>query len=269
MLLTPEAFQDLLRLLDQHPEWQGELRRRLLTDALLQLPALVGQLVAAQTRTEGRMETLAEAQARTQQHVEALAAQVGTLAQAQACTETLTEAMADAQTRTTAALEVMIQKVDQLTSQVGALVDRVGDHEGQLLELEYIRKAAGRFGRIARRVRVLDPGVLVNRLDDAMDDGRLTFEEWNALLNTDFVAEGRRSEDQAEVYLLVEVSSAIDIRDLERARDRSSALAKLGRPVVPVAAGRSIHLEADQAARGWGIWRVLNGRAISPDEPAW
>jgi len=44
MAFTVEDFQDLLRLLEDHPQWQVELRRRLLTDELLELPALVRQL---------------------------------------------------------------------------------------------------------------------------------------------------------------------------------------------------------------------------------
>jgi hypothetical protein len=40
---TVGDFQDLVRLLREHPEWQAELRRQILSKEGLRLPALVGQ----------------------------------------------------------------------------------------------------------------------------------------------------------------------------------------------------------------------------------
>ena len=41
MAFTVRDFTDLVRLLNEHPEWQSELRRIVLTDELLTLPDLV------------------------------------------------------------------------------------------------------------------------------------------------------------------------------------------------------------------------------------
>jgi hypothetical protein len=38
MAFTVEEFRDLLRILDERPEWRAELRRLVLTDELLALP---------------------------------------------------------------------------------------------------------------------------------------------------------------------------------------------------------------------------------------
>lgn len=57
------TFRDLVQVLETHPEWRAELRRLVLTDELLTLPELVRGLAEAQSRTEGRVEELAEAQA--------------------------------------------------------------------------------------------------------------------------------------------------------------------------------------------------------------
>ena len=58
-------FHDVARLLEEHPEWRAELRRLVLTDDLLTLPAqitrLTGQvaaLVDVQTRTDARATAL-------------------------------------------------------------------------------------------------------------------------------------------------------------------------------------------------------------------
>ena len=55
MPFTVEDFHDLTALLEQRPNWRSELRRLLLTDEVLRLPALVQQLVEAQQRAEARL----------------------------------------------------------------------------------------------------------------------------------------------------------------------------------------------------------------------
>ena len=67
MAFTIDDFKDLVELLNVHPEWRGELRRLVLTDELLELPAIVRDLAEAQKCTELRVEELAEAQKRTEQ----------------------------------------------------------------------------------------------------------------------------------------------------------------------------------------------------------
>jgi phage shock protein A len=87
MPFTVDDFQDLIRLLAQRPEWRAELRRHVLSDELLELPAIVrqlaDQLVEAQARTDQRLERvesvlerLAEAQGRTETRVGRLEGEV-------------------------------------------------------------------------------------------------------------------------------------------------------------------------------------------------
>ncbi|MEN3000487.1 MAG: hypothetical protein ABDI19_01440 [Armatimonadota bacterium] len=60
MAFTINDLHDLIRLLEEHPEWRAELRRVLLTEELLQLPDLVRDLAEAQRRTEQQLAELAE-----------------------------------------------------------------------------------------------------------------------------------------------------------------------------------------------------------------
>lgn len=80
MAFTVEHFRDLLRLLQEHPEWRAQLRQHVLTDEILELPALVRQLAeqvqalaAAQARAEERLARLEEGQARLEQAMAQLA----------------------------------------------------------------------------------------------------------------------------------------------------------------------------------------------------
>ena len=56
MPFTVEEFQDLIRLLEQHPEWRAELRRHVLSDELLELPAVVRQLADQLTALTARLD---------------------------------------------------------------------------------------------------------------------------------------------------------------------------------------------------------------------
>jgi hypothetical protein len=229
MAFTVEDFQDLLRLLEQHPEWRAELRRHVLTEELLTLPALVQQLAE-------RLDTLA--------------ARVDALAQAQA--------------RTEAQLESLAESVRQLVAQGSEHTARLGELTGELLELRYARRGPAYFSRLARGLRVVDTGQLADRLDDAVAAGKLTDHERDSLLEADIVLSGRRREDQEPIYILVEVSYGIGRSDVQRAADCARLLEKLGQPAVPAVAGRWIDPDTDRMARAYGVWQVLNGRAIPP-----
>ena len=263
MAFSVEDFQDLLRLLDQHPDWQAELRRRLLTDELLELPALFRQL------TE-RVESLAEAQVRTEQRLDTLTARVEALAQAQLRTEQRLEALADRlgvfQEQTHGRLNVLESLMGQLLAQTQEIMGRVGEHSGSLLEMDYRNKYAARFARVATRLRAIDQARLGALIADAADDGTLTGAEADDLLQTDIILLGRRRGDGAEVYLAIEVSWGIGRDDIDRAERRSRILAKLGKPGVPVVAGKWMDSMLESMAGSYGVWCVLNGMTKPPEE---
>lgn len=65
-------FSDIIRLLEEHPEWRADLRRLVLTDDLLALPAQVAQLTEQVAQMTVHMQALAEAQRRTETQLETL-----------------------------------------------------------------------------------------------------------------------------------------------------------------------------------------------------
>src|SRR6266540_1684141 len=87
MAFTVQDFGDRLRLLEEHPEWRSELRRHVVSDELLELPALVRALVEAQRSTDKRIERLTEQLKGLAQRVDHLAVQVEALVQVQMRTE--------------------------------------------------------------------------------------------------------------------------------------------------------------------------------------
>ncbi|MDW8105292.1 MAG: hypothetical protein RMK92_09810, partial [Armatimonadota bacterium] len=75
--MVVEDLRDLIRLLEQHPDWRAELRKVLLGDELLQLPELVREILLIlrqhseilQRHSEA-IERLIEAQRRTEERLE-------------------------------------------------------------------------------------------------------------------------------------------------------------------------------------------------------
>ncbi len=247
MPFTVEDFPDLIRLLEQHPEWRAELRRQVLSDELLALPTLVRQIAEAQAATETRLdrieaaiERLVEAQARTEQRVEELAARMDQLA-------TRMDQLTDAQIR-------LEQAMASLAVDVAAL-------KGHDLERRYRERPFDFFGRLIRRAHTYTQEELDQWLEAPVAAGALSESEADEILLADVVVRGRRKSDGAEVYLVVEVAATLDSHDVERAARRAELLGRAGVVALPVMAGPAASQDAQQAARAAGMTWLANGAA--------
>ena len=229
MVFTVKDYQDLARLLREHPEWREELRRLVLSEELLALPEIVRELALAQRRTEEGVGALAAAQQRTEERVNTLTEQVRLLTEGQ---ERLTE------------------QVRLLTEGQQRLTDTVGGLKGWVLERIYADRAGAYFGRLLRQVKVVEVHTLEDQLEAA-----LTAEEFHDVLLLDVLVRGRvrRVGEGPEVWLAVEVSAVVDQRDVERAVRRAGHLRKAGYRVVPVVAGEGVTQGGQEAA---GVQRV-------------
>jgi hypothetical protein len=241
MPFTIEEFHDLIRMLDERPEWRSELRRLVLTDELLALPAQMAELrvlteqrfqelAAAQRRTEERVAELAVAQRRTEEQVAAVSAQLADL----------------------------IQVVQTFSTDLGEL-------KGRSLEGDYRTRVYAYFSRLVRRAHVLSPDELTSLLEDALDRGALSEDQAEDVSLADVIVRGRRRSDGAEVFLVVAVSWGVGPQDVERATRRAALLAHTGSPALPVVAGKWVTPEAAQLARTQQVWQLTNGRAIRPE----
>ena len=255
MPFTVEDFNDLVRILEEKPEWRAALRRQVLTDELLALPEQVASLRAETERRfqelTAQVAELATAQKRTEEQVITLTAQMATL------TTQVTE-LVDAQRRTDG-------QIVELTQVVRTLVDDVGELKGDALENRYRNRVFAYFGRLLRRAHVLSPDELTSLLEEAVDSGALSEAEADEVALVDLVVRGRRREDGTQVYLAVEVSWSVDLNDVERAIRRANLLAKIGTPTMPVVAGRRATDEAKQLARMEQVWQLTDGRTVPPE----
>src|SRR5262245_21063845 len=215
MPFSIEEFQELIRLLQERPEWRADLRRLVLTDELLALPELVRELVQAQQRTEGRIGrlegaliTLTEAQQRTEVRVGRLEESVDSL---RAETERRFQELATAQLTLSghmddmrAAMQSMEESIAILTTTVGRLQDDVGELKGSDLERRYRERPFVYFQRLIRQAHTLSGDELNAMLDRAVTAGQLTEEDVDEIVWADAIVRGRRRENNEEVYLVVE-----------------------------------------------------------------
>lgn len=259
---TVDEFRDLLRLLQERPEWRAELRRVVLTDELLALPAQVAELRA---ETERRFQELAQAQARTERQVAALAeAQARTEEQVKALSARVTE-LAEAQARTEIQLAALAEQVAKLAQRLETLTIEVGELKGMQLEADYRAKGHAYFSRLVRRPHVLSADEVTALVEDAQDRGILSEAEARELYDTDLIVHGKKREDGTEVYLVVEVSWGVGLHDVERVLKRAALFARLGMAVMPVVAGKRLTADAIRLARTQQVWQVTDGYAVPPE----
>jgi cell division protein FtsB len=146
MAFTVRDFEDMLRILEEKPEWQQRMRQAILTRELLELPARFEQLVET-------VKELVEAQRRTDARVDALTATVAELVEAQRRTEAQVAELAEAQRRTDA-------RVDALTATVAELVEAQRRTEAQVAELaEAQRRTEAQVAELAEAQRRTDARV--------------------------------------------------------------------------------------------------------------
>jgi hypothetical protein len=234
---TIDDLQDLIRLLQQHPEWRAEVRRLVLTDDLLALPEVVRELAAAQALTATRLEQLAAAQERTETRlnelvarVEQLATQVGELA---------------------TTLHGVLESQKTMQEDIGYL-------KGWALESRFQQHAGAYFGRLVRRAHRLGDDELETLIEPALADGRLSRDDFDDIRAADIVVRGRRIDDGEEVYLVIEVSWGVGLSDVQRAVDRAALLGRAGVHAQPVVAGTWVTSDASQAAREQQVHQVTS-----------
>jgi hypothetical protein len=258
MAFTVEEFRDLLRLLEERPEWRAELRRAVLAEELLALPELVRTLAEAQRRSEerlGRVEehltALAEAQRRSEERLSRVEEYLTALAEAQQRTEVQMAALVEAQRRTEARLDIMT-------------ID-LADLKGDSLERRYREHGPAYFGRLVRRSRVLGAEEVMDLLEPVVEQGELSALEADEVALADLVIRGRRREDDTEVYLVVEVSWGVGPYDVERAAHRADLLRRAGLLALPVVAGKAVLPEAASRARELRVWQLTDGQVVTPE----
>jgi len=299
MAFSVEDFHDLVTILEQRPEWRAELRRLVLTEDILSLPQLmrelaerVDQLAEAQRVLTERVDRLAERFDQLADALRMLTERVDRLAEGQrVLTERLdrlterVDALAERLDRLTERVDRLTERVDGLAERMGQLVEAlvaltenverlaqiqadmltdVAKLKGSDMERRYRERPFAYFARIVRGAHTMTGDELIAFLGHAVERGHISADEEDEILLADAVVRGRRREDGAEVYLVVEVSWGVGVDDVRRASERAATLAKTGVASIPVVAGDRVTADARLMAEDQKVWQVTDGQVVAP-----
>jgi hypothetical protein len=250
-------FQDLVRLLREHPDWREELRALLLTQELLTLPVIVRELAEGQERLT---ETVAQLTVRLDQliaHVDQLTETVAHLAEEQRRMAEEQRRLAEEQQRLAEEQRRMAEEQRRLTEGQLRFEVQMGQMRGWFLEERYRTHAPAYFGRFLRQVQPAHMGRLADALRERLAEGELA-----EVLLADVILTGRLptpGRPQA-IWVVLEVSTTVDRRDVERAQRRAALLRQARYPAVAVSGGTEATAGARQAASETGVALLLDGR---------
>jgi len=260
MAFTVQDFEDMLRILEEKPEWQQRMRQAILTRELLELPARFEQLVET-------VKELVEAQRRTDARVDALAATVAELVEAQRRTEAQVAELVEAQRRTDARVDELagiVQDLVQISRDALRRLERLenwqqgetGRREGERFEREIVARAPALFyggtggGRGEPHVREQVGRWLMPLFRQGID-----IDPQNDPLLADLIWwKGDR-------VLVVEVGLKLGVNDVRRAKARAQTLRQVGVDATPVVIGEEWGTPDTEAiAQQEGVeWYVRGG----------
>ena len=175
MPFTVSDFQDLLEILQRHPEWRARLLETLLGEEFLALPQQVQLLMQAQHRVEEQLaaltsevRALAETQKRLAEEFAAYRVQtdqaIRELAEAQRRTEQRVEELAEAQRRTEQRVEELAEAQKRLAEEFATYRVQTDQAIRELAEAQrrteqefaaYRAQTDARFAELSQAVREL------------------------------------------------------------------------------------------------------------------
>ena len=206
-MTTVNTIEDLVRILDEHPEWNEALRARMLSRELLNLPQAFAEFAESTERRLAALET-------------SLAALETSLAEFIAGTE-----------RRLMALEAGQNRLDARLAPIAAAHAR----DGALRIVARIARVVG-----CRDYRVLELGDILEMLDDA-DTAGIPPNELTSFENADIIVEATHRETGERHYIAVEASYTGNWRDVDRATRNAGYLTRFtGQPAHAVVAAQRV-----------------------------
>ena len=242
-MTTINNIEDLARILEEHPHWVETFRTLLLTKELLGLPAIVAELTERLAQLTAIVEQIRRDVAELKTGQDELRAGQDELRTGQ-------DELRTGQDELRAGQNGLDVRLSRLENNVAAL-------RGDTLENTVHHRARPRVAEEfnLRRVRVVQSisqetlTELTDRLDDAIDDHLISWNQRRRIDETDLILHGHSRTEPVPIWVAVEVSSRVKERDIVRARQSADILATLfGETAQAAVAGHQIDpLDLDRA----------------------
>ena len=223
-MLNETERRRFLAALQQDDEFRAAVRGQLLGDDLLALPETVKGLAASTKQLARTAVELTKGLADLSRAVEALAGRVDRRFDAVDKRFDAVDRRFDAVDERFDGLEA---RFDRLEGRFDRLEGRFGNLDGRDYERTAREQAASFLSSVPgrlRRIRVVDTSDLADRLDDAVDDGRIDNDERDDALGADLVCTARRPGSEETVWVVAEVSITLDSGEVARAARRSETI---------------------------------------------
>ena len=249
MTTTIHTIEDLIRILDDHPEWADALRARLLTKELIELPEKFAQFVAEMNSFRAEMNRFVEA------------------------TNRRFDALENRMTSVEEDISVLKEDVAVLKEDVGVLKVRTKSIQDDIGTLKgaHARDAAIREASLIaedlglQRTKTLtydDLGALVARADIS----GIPTNELRSFRRADLIIEAT-DPNGATCYITVEISFTVNGRDTRRVFRNAEFLTRFtGKRTYPTVAGlrRDKRIE-DLIASGEVFWYQLDPQVLEAE----
>jgi DNA-binding transcriptional MerR regulator len=211
-MTTINTIEDLLRLLDENPQWVEALRARLLTRELMELPETFARFVETTTQA---LTALKEGQDRLREDVDALKEGQNSLS--------------------------LQEGQNRLQSDIQRIRDDVGMLKGNQARTATLRE----IGLLARALGLTIKKVLapeeVASLAESSDTTDILPNDLNSFIRADFIIEASDS-SRKPCYIAIEASFTINGRDTHRAMRNAGYLTRFtGDPSHAVVSG--VHID--------------------------
>ena len=241
--VTKAEFRELNETVGRLADAQERTEKR-----VAELAEGQASLAAAQVRTEAQVAELTKAQARTE-------AQVAELTKAQAHTEVRLAELTVAQTQTQTELAELTRVVRTLVVNGERQATRLDAVLGRTFEIQFRDRLTAYLGRLMRRGKLLRNDEVLDSIEQAVD-----VREADEVLRADAIASGLI--DGVASHVVVEVSVACGVDDIDRAERRAGILRKAGLPAVPLVACEVISPELVAYARSKQVRIWCNGTVL-------
>ena len=250
-MTTINSQDDFLRALEENPQWRDAIRRHILTEELLQLPARFHVLTQ-------RVDTLNQKVDVLTQRVDTLDQKVDVLTQGMSQVKTDLNTLTGRVDNLTGRVDNLTGRVDNLTGRVdnavntltsridnavNTLTGRVDNALGYNYQLKVernLRSIAGQHLHL-RNIAILRSSrpdwsnEFDNLIQEAVDQGLITEEQSYEVWDTDLIFVGTPRGDTTSIYVAAEVSITAGDDDITRAANRAGLIAQATRrPVTPV-----------------------------------
>ena len=277
MPFTVADFHDLIRLLEEHPDWQTELRRVLFVQDLLDLPRTVQELATAQRHTEEAITRLTDrmeqgfADATTERHElrQDLTQLTGPVDQLTGRVDQLTDrteqGFADAAADRQRIRTEVAQGFAEAATDRRDMRREIGQLKGLGQEQFYRDRAAAIFGRLLRQGYDATNQV-ADLLQDARRAGIISDRDYQEALAADLLWAGQIRPGRQSIVLVLEASWTVGHVDVERAARRAAVLRQAGLKALPITAGQDWPLNMQDDARRSGVVIVQDGTV---DQESW